>query len=80
MVKHESYLAGTLELLLVKVKVSTQSTNREQRAQQCGLVRHQGGTVGVLLVLGFEFGQGTYETRKEKKKTSTCLSNCEARA
>lgn len=45
------YLASALELFQVKVKVSTESPNSKQRAQESGFVGNQSRTAGVLLML-----------------------------
>lgn len=56
------YLVGPFKLLLVKVKVPTKSADCEERAQQCGLVRHQRGAVWILLVLSLQPGQSSWKT------------------
>lgn len=62
------YLVGPLELLLVKVKVSTESAHGEERAQQRGLVRHQRGAGWVLLVLSLQPGQSSWETHVKRRQ------------
>lgn len=52
-------LVGTLELLLVKIKVSAESPHSEEGAQECGFVSCQGGAVRVLLVLSLQLGQSS---------------------
>lgn len=61
------YLVGSFKLLLVKVKVSTESAYCEERAQQCGLVCHQRGAVWILLVLSLQPGQSSWKTREIKQ-------------
>lgn len=63
------YLAGALELLLVKIKVSTQSPHSKQWAQESRFVSHQSGAVGVLLVLGLEFCQSSYKITHKGSKS-----------
>lgn len=54
------YLVRTLELLLVKIKVSTESPNSEQGAQECRFVSCQRGAVGVLLVLSLQLSKSSF--------------------
>lgn len=54
------HLVSPLELLLVKIKVSTESAHGEQRAQERRFVSCQRGAAGVLLVLSLQLGQGSW--------------------
>lgn len=60
------YLVGTLELLLVKIKVSTESPHSKQRAQESRFVSNQSGTIGVLLVLCLKFCKSSYKYANRK--------------
>lgn len=65
----KSHLVRTLELFLVKIKVSTQSPDSEERAQERRFVSCQGGAAGVFLVLGLEFCQRSYTMTQTQSVT-----------